>query len=58
MKFSVVYRLNGKEVGRSEGMEFEKAIAIVRSNQDMTSERNSAYVEETRSVKHLPVVKR
>lgn len=61
-KYSVVYRRNGKEVGRSKGMEIEKALKIVRDtnrfNQDRTwkADLNAPYIEETYTVKHLPVV--
>ena len=60
--YSVVLRQKGKEVGRSKGMPMEKALAKVRainrSNSDLTynSEGNSCYIEETQTVKHLPVV--
>jgi hypothetical protein len=54
MKFSAVTHKNNKEIGRSEGLEYEKALDLVkkinRSNQD-----HKAYVEETHSVKHLPI---
>lgn len=61
MNFSVVYRFNGKEVGRSVGMPFQKALDLAKSinnsNQDLTwsSYKSCAYVEETQTVKHLPV---
>lgn len=53
MKFSVVTHKNHKEIGRSEGMEFEKALEIVKKINRSNIE--NAYVEETQSVKHLPV---
>jgi hypothetical protein len=59
MKFSAVIHKNHKEIGRSEGMEFEKALELAkrinRSNQDHTHNAENAYVEETHSVKHLPI---
>lgn len=54
MKFSVVTHQNYKETGRSNGMEFEQAIALVRK----INRENGvpcSYVEETHTVKHLPV---
>jgi hypothetical protein len=61
IKFSAVVRHKGKETGRSVGMTIEEALALVRrinrSNQDETwnAWQNGAYIEETQSVKHLPV---
>lgn len=59
MNFSVVVHKNGRELGRSVGMPFEKALQLVKSinknNQDYTWNAANAYVEETRSVKHLPM---
>ena len=59
MKFSVVTHKNYRETGRSAGMTFEQALALARrinrSNQDHTHSAENAYVEETQTVKHLPV---
>jgi hypothetical protein len=59
MKYSVVIHKNYKELGRSKGMELEAALSLAksinRSNQDHTWNAENAYVEETQTVKHLPV---
>lgn len=59
-KFSVVVHRRGKELYRSVGMAFEQALRKAkefnRGNQDHSWGAESAYVEETFSVKHLPVV--
>lgn len=58
MNYSVVIQ-NYKELRRSKGMPFDKAIRIARSfnrSQDHTWNAENAHVEETHSVKHLPIV--
>jgi hypothetical protein len=61
MNFSVVQVRKGREVGRSGGMTLPQALKIARArnnaNPDLSwnGERNCCYVEETVSVKHLPV---
>jgi len=54
MKFSVVTHKNNKEIGRSDGMEFEQALKIVKLI-NKTHKDIKSYVEETLSVKHLPI---
>lgn len=54
MKFSVVTHEGLKETGRSEGMEFEKAIQLARKL-NKKSVLPCAYIEETHTVKHLPI---
>ncbi|MFY4731236.1 hypothetical protein [Nitrospira sp. BLG_2] len=57
--FSVVIHKNYKELRRSKGMQFEKALDICRQinrfNQDHTWNAENAYVEEAHTVKHLPI---
>ena len=56
--YSVVIREYGKEIGRSKGMEFEKAIAKVKlfNKKNVRQGVRASYVETTASVKHLPVL--
>lgn len=60
MNYSIVVHKNYKESRRSKGMPFERALEIARSfnrrSQDHTWNAENAYVEETHSVKHLPIV--
>jgi hypothetical protein len=55
MNFSAVVCQNGKEKYRSKGLAFEKALKIVRAYNKANQDFSKAYVEETASVKHLPV---
>lgn len=54
MKFSVVTHQSHKETGRSEGMEFEQALKLVQKI-NRANQNEKAYVEETHTVKHLPI---
>lgn len=53
--FSVVIHNNYKELGRSKGMQFDKALKLTKYINKNCNPK-SAYVEETQSVKHLPVI--